>query len=392
MRVAHVIHALEPGGAEALLVDLARVAPEAGMRIAVLPLVRETDDRYVRALRDLGVPVPARNLSSRWDPRAFGMALRRLRAWRPDVIHTHLKHADLVGAFVARRLGVPMVSTLHVIEDGLTPALRAKRRLAASARLSTARATITVSDAQRNWYLDAFAGADPGGVRTVPNGVADPYGRVDAAEARARIRAELGCGAADVLVLQVAVARPGKGHATLIDALRRLPGRPIRGDSPPEHDDRAGDGRGRVVVAVAGDGPLLAGLAAAAADLGERVRFLGHRDDVPELLAACDIVAHPSEADALPTALLEAFAAGRPVVTTAVGGIPEIVTSRTGVLVPPGDAGALAAALDALAADPARRARMGAAARDRYTTRFDSRVWAGRLSALYTELLHPERP
>ena len=413
MRVAHLIHGLEPGGAEALLVDLARAAPGAGLEIAVMPLVRVTDDRYVRALRDLGVPVLGLDLPTRWDPRAFGAALRRLRGWRPDVLHTHLKHADLVGAVAARVTRTPQVSTLHVIEDGRTPMLRAKRRLAAAARLSTARATITVSDAQRRWYLGAFPSADPARVVTVPNGVADPYDGRDPDVARAKIRAELGCAPAtwpatdpgradgarespptepgraggaretprtepgradgEVLIAQVAVARPGKGHATLLDALRRLPDLPVR-------------------LAVAGDGPLRAELEAGAADLGDRVRFLGHRDDVPDLLAAADIVAHPSEFEALPTALIEALGAGRPVVATEVGGIPEVVTAETAAFVPVGDAAALAAELRALAADPQRRAALGAAARRRFEARFDARVWARRLADLYADVLQGGAP
>lgn len=371
--MAHLIHSLEPGGAEALLVDLARVAPEAGLEIAVMPLVRTVDERYVRALRGLGVPVLGLDLPSRWDPRAFGAALRRLRGWGPDVLHSHLKHADLVGAVASRVTGTPLVSTLHVIEDGRTPMLRAKRRLAATARLSTARATITVSDAQRRWYLGAFPSADPSRVVTVPNGVADPRDRREPSAARARIRAELGCPDDDVLVAQIAVARPGKGHTTLLDALRRL------GDAP-------------VRLAVAGDGPLRAELEAGAADLGDRVRFLGHRDDVPDLLAAADVVAHPSEFEALPTALLEALAAGRPVVATEVGGIPEVVTGDVGAFVPVGDAPALAATLRDLAAGPEQRAALGAAARRRFETRFDSRVWARRLTDLYADVLRGAAP
>lgn len=373
VRVAHLIHGLEPGGAEALLVGLAGAAPGAGLEIAVMPLVRTIDDRYARALRDLGVPVLGLDLPTRWDPRAFGAAARRLRGWRPDILHTHLKHADLVGAVAARLTGVPQVSTLHVIEDGRTPVLRAKRRLAAAARLSTARATLTVSDAQRRWYLGAFPSADPRRVITVRNGVPDPDARRDPVAARARVRAELGCTDTDVLVVQIAVARPGKGHATLLDAMRLLR------DAPE---------RGRVMLAVAGDGPLRAGLAAGAADLGDRVRFLGHRDDVPDLLAAADIVAHPSAFEALPTALIEALAAGRPVVATEVGGIPEVVTPDTGVYVPVADPPALAAAIGDLAADPARRAALGAAARRRFTAHFAAAPWARRLSDLYTHVLH----
>lgn len=376
IRVAHLIHSLAPGGAEALLIDLARAAPAAGLEIAVLPLVRTDGDRYARTLRDLGVPVPALDLPTRWDPRAFARATTRLRRWRPDVLHTHLKHADLVGAVASRLTGVPQVSTLHVIEDGSTgrtPLHRAKRRLAAAARASTARTTIAVSEAQRRWYLGAFASADPARVVTVPNGVADPRAGRDTVAVRARTRAGLGCADGEVLIAQVAVARPGKGHATLLEAMRRLGDVPVR-------------------LIVAGDGPLRTELEARAAGLGDRVRFLGHRDDVPDLLAAADVVAHPSEFDALPTALIEALAAGRPVVATRVGGLPEVVTPETGMFVPAGDPAALAAALRRLATDPWRRVTLGAAARRRFETCFDAGVWARRLTGLYAAVLREAGP
>ncbi|HXH07673.1 MAG TPA: glycosyltransferase [Vicinamibacterales bacterium] len=117
---------------------------------------------------------------------------------------------------------------------------------------------------------------------------------------------------------------------------------------------------------VAGDGPCRAPLADLARDLGvaDRFHFLGHRDDVVEVLAAADLFVLPSRSEASPNAVIEAMAAGLPVVASAAGGIVELVEDgRTGRLVPPGDAGALAAALCELMADPARAAAMGRAAR-----------------------------
>lgn len=369
MRVLHVIHSLAPGGAEAVLVDLARVAPHAGLEVAVMPLVQADDDRHDRALRALGVPALPLALSSRWDPHAFRRAHIAARQWGPDIVHTHLKHADLVGAFLARRTGAPMVSTLHVMEDvvGLVP--RTKRRLAAAARLSVARRTVAVSEAQRRWYLAAFPSADPASVVTVHNGVVDPRGLEPPDAARRRdLRRSFGVPDDAVLVLQVSLLRPGKGHADLLAALPRLP---------------VGAG---VHVALAGDGPLRWELEQAARGLGDRVHFLGYRDDVAALLQACDVVVQPSAADALPTALIQALAAGRPIVANEIGGIPEIVTSDVGVLVPPGDIAALAGALGAVVADPQLRTRLGEAARVRYEQHFSAETWVARLRDLYRQV------
>lgn len=368
LRVAHLIHRMEFGGAEALLVELGRVAAEAHLRLMVLSLTRVRDRRYLRQLEATGAEVRSLEVRTRWDPRALWRAVTALTDWRPDVIHTHLKHADLVGAVAARRLGVPMVSTLHVIEDAPTLLGWLKGRIAAAARRSTAARTIAVSEQLRRWYVATFP-IDQERVLTVPNGVARPPAPPSGAPAA--VRAGLGVPDTAVLALQVGLLRPGKGHADLLAALRFI---------PPEVD---------LHVVLAGNGPLRASLEAAARRLprSQRVHFAGFRDDVPVLLAAADLVVHPSHVDAFPTALLEALAAGRPILATTVGGIPEIVTPDVGVLVAPRDPAALAGALTELAVDPERRARLGAAAAARFATHFEVSLWARRLRTVYEEVL-----
>jgi glycosyltransferase involved in cell wall biosynthesis len=115
----------------------------------------------------------------------------------------------------------------------------------------------------------------------------------------------------------------------------------------------------------------------------------GYREDVAAALSAADVLLHPTHADALPSALMEAMAAGVPVIATAVGGIPEIVADGiTGMLVPaPPDPAAVAGALEPLVADAALRARLGAAGRVRYGQQFTAEAWARRLRAVYDEIL-----
>jgi glycosyltransferase involved in cell wall biosynthesis len=369
VRVIQIIHSLAPGGAESLLVGLARVAPGAGVQVAVLPLVRCPDQSLTAELRKLGVTVFDLGLVSRWDLRAIPRAERAVRAWGPDVIHTHLKHADLVGAAVGRRLGIPVISTLHVIESAPTPLGRAKRGAAAAARGAFAARTITVSEAQRHWYVSSFPQRGSRGVVTVHNGV-PPLGEV---ACRRSARRELGLPDDAVAAVALGLLREGKGHGTLLDAVASL---------HELHDMR---------LLIAGDGPLRERLQRAAQGLEDRVRFLGYRGDVPALLAAADLVVHPSEEDAFPTALLEALRANRSIVATRVGGIPEIVTPDVGLLVPPKDPGALAAAMRLLIEDPARRCELGRAAGERFAREFDATAWAARLRALYDEVLTESR-
>lgn len=369
LRVCHVVHELGPGGAEQVLLELATAAPAVGLELSVLSLMPTEGRLYPPRLRALGIPVASLGLPSRWDPSALPRGLVALRTLGPQVVHTHLKHADLVGAYAARRLGVPLVSSLHLVEDIPGRIGWAKRWAAAQARLRRADLTVAVSDALRDWYLRTFR-ADPTRVVTIRNGVAGVPPLSE--DARLELRARLGVPAGSVLATMVGVMRPGKGHADMVTAARRLP----------RH----------VHVLLVGDGELRPELEEAARSLpAGRLGFAGYRNDVPALLAASDLVVHPSHFDALPTALIQALAAGRPVVAAAVGGIPEIVTPGTGALVAPGDTDALAAAVSRLAGDSQARRTMGEAARLRFEEEFEVTRWAGRLRSAYDGVLAGRR-
>ena len=363
VRVAQLIHSLGPGGAENVLVELAGAAEAGGLELVVIGLSPVPDPVHARNLRALGVPVVELGLG-RWDPRAVPRTAAVLRGYGVQVVHSHLKHADLVGALAGFRLGLPVVSTLHVIEDAPDGRLaRYKRTAGLLGRRRFAAATIAVSHSQRDWYR-TLAGTDDGLV-VLPNGVADP-GRPDPAD-RARIRAELGVAPGGLLIGSASLMRPEKGHHLLLDAVALL------GDEP------------AVTVALAGDGPLRGALEArVAADplLRDRVRFLGYRDDVPVVLGASDLVLHTSLADALPTTLIHALAVGVPAVATRVGGIPDIVTPETGLLAPT-EPEPIAAAVRTLAADSELRAKLGAEGRVQFLERFEATGWVRRLRGVY---------
>ncbi|MEO5710804.1 MAG: glycosyltransferase, partial [Nocardioidaceae bacterium] len=318
LRVCHVIHSVGPGGAEQVLVDLARAAEAGDFSMSVVSLVGPIDTEHGRSLSELGVPVRGIEMRSRWDPRVFGRARRVIESLAPDVVHSHLKHADLVGAVVSRRLGVPQVSTLHVIEEVRPGVALAKRWLVGTVRGRVAARTLAVSDAQRDWYLQHFP-ARPERVLTLHNGVLDPAQTVGGE--RAALRSELGAGSEDVVITMVALMRPGKGHDDLLAAIRLLSGEPSL------HVVLVGDGPER---------PRLEALVAALPATGPRVTLVGYRTDVARLFGAADVVVLPSHSEALPTALIQALAAGVPVVATDVGGIPEVVGPDAGLLVPVG--------------------------------------------------------
>jgi glycosyltransferase involved in cell wall biosynthesis len=170
------------------------------------------------------------------------------------------------------------------------------------------------------------------------------------------------------VITTVANLRPGKGHDVLLGAAARV----IK---------RVPDARFQIV----GDGPERAALErqAAALRISAHVAFLGHRDDVPRVLAESDLFAFPSRMEASPNAVIEAMAAALPIVASRTGGIPELIAhERTGLLVPPGDERALAAALLRLIDRPDLAARLGAGARQDAEGRFSFDRMAGEFEGL----------
>jgi glycosyltransferase involved in cell wall biosynthesis len=194
-----------------------------------------------------------------------------------------------------------------------------------------------------------------------------PATRSEAAAARATL------GLTDEqTILMLARFSVEKGHELLIDSLRLIAAR-----------------WPRLTVLLAGDGPFEAEIKAQCEHYGlaRNVRFLGYRSDSERLLAAADVVVLPSMVEGLPLVGVEALAAARPVVATAVGGTPEVVINgETGMLVPPDDPATFGKALDLLLSDPELRARLGARGRELAEKCFDVRTQIQRTTDLYLEL------
>jgi len=194
-----------------------------------------------------------------------------------------------------------------------------------------------------------------------------------AVAAPAGLRARLGGSETRPLVLTPARLDAQKGHPILLEAIAELP---------------------EALFLFAGEGPERGSLEARAAELGvsERVRFLGRREDIPQLLAACDVFALPSLYEGSSLAVLEAMAAGIPIVSSAIGGTEELIEDgRSGLLVPPGDAKALAAALRRLLGEPGLREQLATRARERVDTGLRREQSADRVQGIYRDLLAETR-
>jgi len=269
---------------------------------------------------------------------------RTLSAMRPDILLTH-NWGTIEWAMANQLAGR---RHLH-IEDGFGPEERSAqiRRRVLTRRLFLRRATVVVPSrtlhdiATRIWRLPEQR------LRYIPNGIdLDAYQREGSPPASGA-----------VVIGTVAALRAEKNIARLIRAFATLP-----------RQDAA-----RLLVA--GDGPERAGLEALATELGltDRVSFLGHTTDVPSVLSRCALFALSSDTEQMPLSVLEAMAAGLPVAATDVGDVRAMLAGENAAFVVPPEEGALARALAGLAADPALRARIGAANRRKAEAEFDER-------------------
>jgi glycosyltransferase involved in cell wall biosynthesis len=313
------------------------------------------------------VPVPmARSFSPRAQILAFRALLKLFRAERPDMVHAHMPISGFLARIAARVAGVPRIAyTSH--GDLYNQPGGILRRGAGfvmewlGARVTDIYLTVSSEQAADARRLGLHRRATMAG-----NGRDAEAFRPDP-EARARIRADLGVPDGQVVTVIVSRLVRAKGYVELLAAMRDVPGElwVVGGRLPSDHDEDIE--------------PYFR-----ACGLGERVRRLGYREDVPAILAAADIFALPSYSEGLPMSVIEAMLTGLPVVATDIRGPREqVVAGQTGLLVPPRAVAPLAAALRQLAEDAGLRRRMGAAGRARALDLYEE----GRVVARTLDLL-----
>ena len=361
------------GGDCVLIVELGRAAQERGFDVDVLaadPRFQELVLKEGLGLVDLDVI--RRPIRPLWDLRGLERLTAFLSKTPYSIVHTHTSKPGIVGTLAARRAGIPAV--IHTVH--LFPFHEETGRFATAAYVAVQRLAsrwcdrvVTVSDFQREWALSRGIGR-PEQLVSIPNGV--PEKRALPARSRELVRAELGIGDAFMVVSTGRLAEQ-KGLEYLIRAATRF-----RSEMP------------AVKIVLAGDGPLETKLSKLVFGLGleKTVLLLGFRTDVGDLLAACDLVVLPSLWEGLSISLLEAMAAGRPVVTTTLGSNREVTNGgETAVLVPPKDPASLADAIRALASDPGRLEELGRRGQEVQRERYTIRRMIDAYSAEYDRLL-----
>jgi glycosyltransferase involved in cell wall biosynthesis len=365
LTVAHVLSSFEVGGGERVAVDLAHGQVARGHRVLAISLAPAPDGPHWASFEQAGAaPMRVDKRGPTFDP---SLPLRLLRTFRDegvDVVHTHNPLPVIYAAPAGRLAGAAVVHTKHGLNAASSRRMWLRR---AGARFVDRMVAVSAETA-----ADARAQRDVGPARlgVIANGI-----RLDAyapnAALRREVRDELGIPAAAWVVGTVGRLHPLKNHAHLIRAAAPL----------------LGDGARLVIV---GDGELAGALAAQVRALpaGAHVHLLGRRMDVARLMAAFDVFAMSSTSEGLPLVIPEAMAAGLPVVSTAVGGIPEVIDDGvTGYLVASGDEAALRARLAELAAEPVRAREMGTRARARALATYSADRMVEAYLRVYAEAL-----
>ena len=366
LRIAHLIESDGPGGAERVVAGLAAALQAAGAHNVVF-LPANGEGWLARELAGSGVAIEYFTIDRPLSPSCARGLVRAFHRHRIDVAHSHEFSMALYGGWAAWRTGVPHVITMHgsrYYNERLQRRVALRLAIAVSDQVVAVSATLKQAIA-RDLHVPASK------IAVLLNGVRHDEPR------RVTLREELRLSAGDRLVVAVGNLYPVKGHAYAIDALARLADR-----HPSVH------------LAISGRGELAGALLERARQHGleGRVHLLGLRADVPAVLAAADLFVLPSLSEGLPLALLEAMFAACPIVATDVGQVRSALNSgAAGLLVPPANSEALAAALDRLLSDRAEARRLGNMAALHAAEEYDLSRMVQRYAAVYEGALRNTR-
>jgi glycosyltransferase involved in cell wall biosynthesis len=371
LRVTHIVLSLDTGGLERIVVDLVRVGRDHGLVSSVICL--EKPGTLAGQVEALGVPVLCAEKRPGLRFSTVARLLELLRQLKPDVIHTHQLGPLLYTGLAARRVGIPVViHTEHTNNVALarSGSRRIRTRLLLGAAGALADHFCCVSD-EIAGAVKAYRTVASRKVSVVLNGIdTDAF---DSAGDGESLRLSLGIPRQVPVIGTVGRLNEIKRQDLLIRAFANL----IDQDPKPR-------------LLLVGDGPALDSLRQLVAGLGlsDRVHFAGYQARPEHYLHLMDIFALTSRHEGMPLAILEAWAAGRPVVASRVGGVPNLVTSGVnGLLFESCDEASLTWALNSLLARPDDARRLGECGRENVRSRFDLRVMAGAYERHYRDLL-----
>jgi glycosyltransferase involved in cell wall biosynthesis len=371
IRVVHVVSDFSVGGAERVAADLLRTLDPKQFEARAISLGGPFGSALEEILAQDGIPVWYMGKERGFDPLVLARVTRIMEHFRPQVVHTHTYALRYAFPYMLCRRIPAMVHTVHnLAERELEWYERWVHRLAFRRGVLPVAIAREVADSIRRVYgIEDFP--------LIPNGIPVDTFRGPSTDAE-RWRNKERFAPTDVLFVCVAVLRPQKNPALLLEAFHRGP---------------ASDPRAHLLFVGEGGGALESELERQIGALGlqERVHLLGLRSDIPEILNAADVFVLSSDYEGNPLAVLEAMAAGKPVISTAVGGVPELVEGGCGLLVPPREAQALSKAMRYMLERPEARKSMGEASARRAVERFDLRVMTEAYEDLYMKLIANNR-
>ncbi len=376
IRVVHVVLSLDIGGLERIVADLVRVGRALGQNPSVICL--ERPGTLAAQVESLGVPVLCAGKPPGLRLETIGRIRELLRQSKPDVVHTHQIGALIYTGPAARREKVPVVvHTEHInnVAKHRSLSKRARIRLLWGLAGSYADRFFCVSDDIAD-AVKAYRTVPGRKVVVVPNGIdTAAFATKGGCES---LRRDLGISHGVPVIGTVGRLNEVKSQDLLIRSFAQVS----------NHDLKPH-------LLLVGDGPERHRLQQLAEDLGisDRVRFAGYQSRPEQFLQIMDIFALTSRLEGMPLVILEAWAAGLPVVASRVGGVPKMIAQgQTGLLFDSGDEAALTEAMDRLLAHPDEVQRLGEAGREYVRSRFDLRVMAETYERHYRNLLHTTHP
>jgi glycosyltransferase involved in cell wall biosynthesis len=352
INVTHIVPHLRNGGAEQMAIHLMTGLDPARFKASAIVLGRRSGSSLEESLDSNGIPTIYLGKKSGFDPRMFLRVRQALRRLRPAVVHTHVHVLRYVLPHLLFRNSHTIVHTVHnIAEREVEPRAQWLQLLAFRSGIVPISVAQEVAVSLERRYRVSNS-------EVIPNCI--PVGRYQLSkEVREEWRRNAGINSTDTVFTCVALFREQKNHQRLLRVFKAGPGR-----------------NSGAKLLLVGAGPTEDGIRQLAEyyGLGDQVRFLGMRDDIPEVLGASDVFVLSSDYEGNPLAIMEAMAAGLPIVSTRVGGVPELVAhGRDGILVDPANEAEFKEALQLLFDRPDIRNDMGLCAARHAEEKFDLR-------------------
>lgn len=361
MRIAQLIDSLAVGGAEKLQVTFMRTALSRGMQPTLITFNCYPQQHYYSELKSMGIEIieiKGRNL---FDPALLKRLIQALRGGEFDVLHTHLTYAIILGGLAGWLTGIPVVASIHNLGvhswrflESIALRFFTNRRIAVGWMVAKTHQT----------FINRYP------IDVIQNPV-EPISKLSEIE-RLEIRSGITADTSRLLLITVGRLDESKGYGDLLEAVDEL-----RRTYP------------QILLVIVGAGSYLQAITEKIKllKLNDHVQLLGLRSDVPNLLAASDIYVSASHSEGLPVSILEAMAAGLPVVATEVGDIPLVIKPEFGICVPAHQPGRIADALKYLVENPEQKDHFGSIARDYVAQHHSSDVWLDQILKIYDQMI-----